>query len=262
MNKVLNYPGAKWGLAKNFIQYIPKHHSYLEPFFGSGAVFFSKEPSRIETINDLDSNATNLFDCIREDPEHLAAIVAATPYSREMYDRSFDGLVDDSLDKCQRAAAFLTSCWQTHGFRVNKYKPGWKNDVQGRERMYALWDWYSLPESIITVAERLRQVQIENRPALEVIGRFDSENVFVYLDPPYVLDTRNGKQYAFEMSDADHAKLLEAICTTRAKVMISGYENALYEEFLAGWKKVVFPSKSAYGAKRAEAIWMNYDAVD
>lgn len=103
MVKVLNYPGAKWGLAKKFIQYIPKHHSYLEPFFGSGAVFFSKEPSRIETINDLDSNATNLFDCIREDPEHLAAIVAATPYSREMYDRSFDGLVDDSLDKCQRA---------------------------------------------------------------------------------------------------------------------------------------------------------------
>ena len=45
------------------------------------------------------------------------------------------------------------------------------------------------PESIITVAERLRQVQIENRPALEVIGRFDSENVFMYLDPPYVLES-------------------------------------------------------------------------
>lgn len=261
MDKVLNYPGAKWSMAKNFIQYIPKHHSYLEPFFGSGAVFFSKEPSRIETINDLDGNVVNLFDCIREDPEHLAAIVAATPYSREMYNRSFDDLVDDRLGKCQRAAAFLTSCWQTHGFRVNKYRPGWKNDVQGRERMYALWSWYKLPESIIAVAERLRQVQIENRPALEVIGRFDSENVFMYLDPPYILDTRNGKQYAFEMSDADHAKLLETICNTSAKVMISGYENSLYEEFLAGWKKVVFPSKSAYGGKRAEVIWMNYDAV-
>ena len=71
MVKVLNYPGAKWGLAKNFIRYIPKHHSYLEPFFGSGAVFFSKEPSRIETINDLDSNVINLFDCIRTEPERL-----------------------------------------------------------------------------------------------------------------------------------------------------------------------------------------------
>ena len=89
--------------------------------------------------------------------------------------------------------------------------------------MYALWSWYNLPEKIIAVAERLRQVQIENRPALEVIGRFNSENVFMYLDPPYVLNTRNGKQYAFEMTDADHAKLLETICSTRAKVMISGY---------------------------------------
>lgn len=258
MDKVLNYPGAKWSLAKNFIQYIPKHHSYLEPFFGSGAVFFSKEPSRIETINDLDSNVVNLFDCIRREPERLAATVMATPYSREMYDRTFNALMDDSQDSCQRAADFLVSCWQTHGFRVNKYRVGWKNDVQGRERMYALWSWYNLPEKIIAVAERLRQVQIENRPALEVIGRFNSENVFMYLDPPYVLNTRNGKQYAFEMTDADHAKLLETICSTRAKVMISGYENVLYEEFLAGWKKVTFPSKTAYGAKRVEAIWMNY----
>ena len=128
--------------------------------------------------------------------------------------------------------------------------------------MYSLWSWYKLPESIIAVAERLRQAQIENRPALEVIRRFDNENVFMYLDPPYILDTRNGKQYAFEMSDADHANLLEAICKTSAKVMISGYENALYEEFLVRWKKVVFPSKSAYGGKRAEVIWMNYDAAD
>ncbi len=262
MDKIIKYPGSKWGLAKEIIPYIPDHHSYLEPYFGSGAVFFKKEPSRIETINDLDGNVTNLFDCIRTEPERLAAIVMATPYSREMYDRAFKSLEDGGQDRCQRAAAFLTSCWQSHGFRVNKYKVGWKNDVQGRERMYALWDWYRLPNNIIEVAERLRQVQIENRPALEVIGRFDSENVFMYLDPPYVLDTRNGKQYAFEMSDADHAKLLDVICGTRAKVMISGYENALYEEFLAGWKKVVFPSKSAYGAKRAEAIWMNYDAAD
>ena len=233
MDKVLNYPGAKWSLAEKIIPYIPDHHSYLEPFFGSGAVFFSKEPSRIETINDLDSNVVNLFDCIRREPERLAATVMATPYSREMYDRTFNALMDDSQDSCQRAADFLVSCWQTHGFRVNKYRVGWKNDVQGR-------------------------VQIENRPALEVIGRFNSENVFMYLDPPYVLNTRNGKQYAFEMTDADHAKLLETICSTRAKVMISGYENVLYEEFLAGWKKVTFPSKTAYGAKRVEAIWMNY----
>ena len=54
------------------IGHFPKHHSYVEPFFGSGAVFFNKPRSDIETVNDLDSDIVNLFDCIRKDPERLA----------------------------------------------------------------------------------------------------------------------------------------------------------------------------------------------
>ena len=139
MDKIIKYPGSKWGLAKEIIPYIPDHHSYLEPYFGSGAVFFKKEPSRIETINDLDGNVTNLFDCIRTEPERLAAIVMATPYSREMYDRAFKSLEDGGQDRCQRAAAFLTSCWQSHGFRVNKYKVGRNACARCRLKTDRLW---------------------------------------------------------------------------------------------------------------------------
>lgn len=53
MNALLNYPGAKWGMAKNIVALMPPHRSYLEPFFGSGAVLFSKPPSAIETVNDM-----------------------------------------------------------------------------------------------------------------------------------------------------------------------------------------------------------------
>ena len=69
---VVKYPGSKWGLAKWIISYFPEHHSYLEPFFGSGAVLFNKPRSNIETINDLDGNVVNLFEWIRDDPERLA----------------------------------------------------------------------------------------------------------------------------------------------------------------------------------------------
>lgn len=44
MNTLLNYPGAKWGMAKMIVNLMPKHRSYLEPFFGSGAVLFNKPP--------------------------------------------------------------------------------------------------------------------------------------------------------------------------------------------------------------------------
>lgn len=117
MKPVLKYPGSKWRIAGEIVARIPEHHTYLEPFFGSGAVFFSKEPSRIEMINDLDNNVPNLFRCIRDDPDRLARIVATTPYSRHEYERAFAS--NEERDNFQRAADFLTTCWQGHGFRTN-----------------------------------------------------------------------------------------------------------------------------------------------
>ena len=157
-----------------------------------------------------------------------------------------------------KALKFLIQCWQGHGFRTNGSKVGWKNDVVGRERAYALWNWYRLPEWIIDIADRLRRVQIENRPALEVIKRFDYENVFMYLDPPYLLNTRAGKQYKHEMSDTEHEELLKAIVNSRAKIMISGYESDLYNEYLKKWHKATFNSCAEHGKKRIEVVWMNY----
>ena len=141
MHQVLKYPGSKWNIAESLKGYIPKHHSYVEPFFGSGALFFRKAPSNIETINDLDSDVTNLFWCIKKDAGRLARLVMATPYSRKEYDSQFDIPETLNLGPYERAAGFLTRCWQGHGFRTSGGKVGWKNDVQGREKMYALWNW-------------------------------------------------------------------------------------------------------------------------
>lgn len=260
MKNVLKYPGSKWNIAQNITNMIPKHHSYVEPYFGSGAVLFNKPESDIETINDLDSDVTNLFTCIQKDSERLARVVMTTPFSREVYDKQFE--IPDEIvcaDAYERAANFLVRCWQGHGFRTNGYKVGWKNDVQGRERMYALWNWYRLPEWIIEIAERLRKVQIENRPALEVIKRFDYENVFMYIDPPYLLDIRTGKQYKHEMTDDDHAELLETLLQSKAKIMISGYESDMYNDYLNKWNKIYFKSCAEHGKPRTEVVWMNYE---
>lgn len=83
MRSVLKYPGSKWNIVGQLVGLIPQHHSYVEPFFGSGAVFFNKTPSDIETINDMDHDVTNLFRCIQEDAERLARLVMTTPFSRE-----------------------------------------------------------------------------------------------------------------------------------------------------------------------------------
>lgn len=259
MRQVLKYPGSKWGITKSLVRLVPEHHSYLEPYAGSLALLFNKPPSAIETINDLDSDVTNLFWCIQNDSKHLARLVMTTPFSREIYDSQFDGAEKTgNASNYQRAADFLVRCWQGHGFRTSGYKVGWKNDVQGRERAYALWNWYRLPEWVIDIAERLRMVQIENRPALELIERFGYENVFMYLDPPYLLSTRNRKQYKHEMTDSDHEKLLKLIRQSPARIMISGYESEMYNDYLQGWEKQQFRSCAEYGSSRTETVWMNY----
>lgn len=261
IRKVLKYPGSKWNIARQLVDLIQGHHSYVEPYAGSLAVLFNKPPSPIETINDLDSDVTNLFECIQKDSKHLARMVMTTPFSREAYNGQFSRTEKtEYTDNFQLAAGFLIKCWQGHGFRTDKYKVGWKNDVQGRERAYALWDWYRLPEWIVDIAERLRMVQIENRPALEVIERFGYEDVFMYLDPPYLLSTRNRKQYRHEMTDADHEELLKLIRQSPAKIMISGYESEMYNDYLQDWRKRQFVSCAEGGKKRVETIWMNYEA--
>lgn len=257
MRSVLRYPGSKWNIASQLVRLIPEHHTYVEPFFGSGAVLFNKQQSNIEMVNDLDSNVVNLFHCIQEDAQNLARMVMTTPFSREIYEVTYRNAYDND-DSYQKALKFLIQCWQGYGFRTDGSKVGWRNDVQGRERAYALWNWYRLPEWIIDIAERLWMVQIENRPALEVIERFNYSNVFMYIDPPYMLHTRTGKQYNYKMTDSDHEELLKMLLQSKAKIMLSGYESDMYNDYLAGWGKKQFSSYAEHGKPRTETVWINY----
>lgn len=255
MKALMKYPGSKWSIAKWVISFFPQHHSYLEPFMGSGAVLFNKPRSHIETVNDLDGNVVNLFRWIREDPERLAREIYLTPYSREVYNRAFDEKPEDSF---QKAVNFYIRLNMGHGFRTNGEKVGWKNDVQGRERSYASQDWCHLPEKIMQAAERLRGVQIEQMPATELIRRYNYPNVLIYADPPYLLSTRHGKQYREEMSDADHVELLETILRHKGPAIISGYECNLYNSMLAGWHKETHAAYSQVCSRKQEVLWMNF----
>lgn len=114
MGAILKYPGSKWRIAKWIISHFPEGYqnmTYLEPFFGAGSVFFTKERSRIETINDLDDNVVNLFKVVRDRPEELAYKISMTPWGRKEYLDSYIS-TDDESEKARRF-----SCQNVDGYR-------------------------------------------------------------------------------------------------------------------------------------------------
>lgn len=255
MNALINYPGAKWGMAQQIVSIMPPHRSYLEPFFGSGAVLFNKPPSAIETINDLDGDVVNFFRVLRQEPERLAREIALTPYARDVFD---DAHAHKGTDDFDRAYRFCIRSRMGHGFKTYQ-KTGFKIDVYARERAYCVRQWNATAERILEAACRLKDVQIENRPAVELIRKFNHDNVLIYADPPYMLQTRGGKQYRCEMTDSDHKELLGALLRHTGPVILSGYHSELYDSTLSGWSVIEQKAYNQNGDRRTEVLWCNFE---
>lgn len=255
MNALLNYPGAKWGMAKEIVALMPPHRSYLEPFFGSGAVLFNKPPSAIETVNDIDGDIVNFFKVMREQPEELAQLIMLTPYARDVFDDAHENRGTDPLDRAYR---FAIRSKMGHGFKTYQ-KTGFKIDVAGRQGSYASRYWARMPELVHLLHKRLREVQIEHRPALEVIARFNFDNVLIYADPPYLLDTRGGKQYQHEMTEQDHLDLLSVLQQHKGSVILSGYPHEMYDRELKDWHRITRKAYNQNSDPRTEVLWCNFE---
>lgn len=255
MNQVLKYPGAKLKIADWIIQNIPSHSVYVEPFFGSGAVFFNKPKSEIETINDINDDVYNYFKVLREEPEELIKLLSFTPYSRTEYIESYKTKQSDT--SVEKARKFCVRCYMGIG-ASNRYKNGFRSSqTYGSPDVPKYWN--KLPETIICASKRLKEAQIEHLDYKEILARYNTEDVFIYLDPPYVPDLRKKCIYKNEMNIEEHEELLEIITKHPSKIMLSGYENPLYEKYLKNWRKLKTKNQVEGGLIKEEVIWMNYE---
>jgi DNA adenine methylase len=255
-NVLLKYPGSKWRLAEWIITQMPPHKVYVEPFFGSGAVYFTKNASYIETINDIDGEVVNFFKVLREHPAELASLINLTPYSREEYYCSYYDL--NNITDLERARRFAVKCWQSYGASQHRNN-GFRTGIAPTAPQVAKI-WNRVPQEILKVAKRLKNAQIENRPALEIIEKYNSPDTLIYLDPPYMHETRKfTKHYRNEMSDFDHEQLLQLLLKSKSKIILSGYDNELYNKTLKGWKKITKQTTCENSDSRTEVLWLNYE---
>lgn len=259
--------GGKFSHLDWLLPLLPSCHHYCEPFGGSGAVLLNRSPSPVETYNDLDGEVVNFFRELRDNKERLVEAIGLTPFSREEFDIAC--VVDPNVAPLERARRFFVRARQVRTGLAQVASLGrWANCKNtSRAGMSGIISrWLGSIEDLPEIAERLLRVQIENRPALDVVRLYDSPQTLFYCDPPYVHLTRgDNKAYGYEMTDNEHRELARVLNSAQGLVAISNYQCGLMDELYppSKWVKHVAPEKTIHSTKgkRVEALWTNYDPV-
>jgi len=257
--------GGKYSHLDWLLPLLPNCHHYCEPFSGSAAVLLNREPSQVETYNDLDGEVVNFFRVLRDYKDRLIEAIGLTPFAREEFEKACT--LDPNLDAIERARRFFVRARQVRTGLAQKASLGrWANCKQtSRAGMSGVVSrWLGSVEALPDIAERLLRVQIENRPAIEVIRLYDSPDTLFYCDPPYVHDTRGDcSAYGNEMTDNDHRELAKVLNTVKGKVALSNYDCSLIDQLYPSprWFKVMGLEKTIHSTKgvRREILWTNYD---
>lgn len=257
MRRILNYPGSKWRMADLIISNMPEHKSYLEPFFGSGAVFMTKKKTILETINDKDKRLVNLFRVMREDPEKLQYLIMHTPYSREEY-RLSQEISDVPTEDARR---MMVRLWFGVGGKTVSV-PGFRKNISWNGP-YNTYEWNDMYNRIGTAVNRLKDAQIESMDAVDLIDQHNDADTLIYCDPPYVSSSLVDKHYQHDFLLDDHKRLIESVKKHSGKVMSSGYDNELYQQELSDWHQISKNTKVGITTKkksdRKEIVWCNFE---
>lgn len=255
---VFPYPGGKARHADWILSFLPDHTCYAEPFGGSGAVLFAKEPSEVEVFNDRDGDIVQFFEVLRERPDDLQAWLEAVPFARDLYtewsEAFYNGVRPD--DPVKRAGRFFALRYMQFGGKYHGVSGFGGNPTRNGGRAMR-----NKVAELHTFADRLRHAYIESIDWSKVVERYDRPETVFYCDPPYV-----GTE-GYYNEGVDHRDLCETLST------IDGYAIVSYDsvpEFYGdGWNVETKASTShidnvgGSGPKdTTEVLLMNYDPVE
>lgn len=256
--------GGKYSHLDWLLPLLPPAIHYCEPFGGSAAVLLNREPSPVETYNDLDGEVVNFFRVLRDNKDALIEAIGLTPFSREEFENAI-GPSSDTLNDLERARRFFVRARQVRSGLAQTASSGrWANCLlTSRAGMAgAVSRWLGSVEGLSEIAQRLLRVQIEHASAFEVIQRYDSPETLFYCDPPYPHESRgDSRAYSYEMTNADHEHLAEVLHQIQGKAAVSGYDSPLMNRLYSDWHRIDADPKMAHSIKqlRIEVLWVNYE---
>lgn len=211
MNSPLAYIGGKSKLSETIIKMIPNHQAYCEVFAGAAWVFFRKELSKYETINDLDSDLVCFYRVLQNHLEEFLRQFKWLLSSREWFQDWKRQQEAGGLTDIQKAARYYYLQRHTFGGRVKDRTFG--TAPMRRPRINLL----RIEEELSEVHLRLATVVIENLPWQEFIRRYDRKETFFYLDPPYY----KTPYYQHNLELEDYRQAADILSEIKAKFILS-----------------------------------------
>lgn len=218
----LNYPGSKYSSLDNIMPHLPYHGSFCDVFGGTATVLLNRRKEKFEVFNDRHSGIIAFYRCL-QDPEKIDRLIDTIelmPHSRELfyrYQNEWDAPQDDVL----RAAMWY--------YMVQASFVG-RSDCFGRDKKFRNSIWRKIHGNFPlfgSVHNRLKGVLIENLSWKQIFKDFDDVNMVFYCDPPYI----DSNIYKYKMSKADHKLMCDTIFSLEAHVVLSGYDNEIYNAY-------------------------------
>lgn len=221
--------GGKSKLADAIIERIPPHVCYVEPFAGAGWVFFKKDRSKSEALNDINKDLVTFYRVLKNHPKALADEMRWLITARAEFDR-LQRTDTETLTDIQRAARFYYIVKTSFGSKFDKATFGVSKT--GKPRFNPNAD--ALLADFEPIAQRLSRCIIENLGYAECIDRYDRETTFFYIDPPYWdCEDYYGKGL---FSKDDFTALAEQLASIKGKFIMSLNDTAGVRETFADFK--------------------------
>ncbi|MEM6734440.1 MAG: DNA adenine methylase [Bacteroidota bacterium] len=271
INSPFRYAGGKFYARKLILNHIPPHTSYVEPFAGSGSIFFAKKKVEFNHLNDLDEELVNVYNTIKDNPEGLIDFLTKQPFH------------DDSLPEGKvinvANGSPLPALKELHTFFKKVYTPTTLLEQAGRwyylnrtsysgimnyQNMYwGYGDKFSMqprnwPANIRRASEKLQNVEITSLDFEEVIDNAPDGNL-LFIDPPY-FNTDQDKFYTHSFNHNDHQRLLECVERNNERLFIFiTYDNTPEIREMYSWMTEMHDQEWNYSIQRTDNQKNNLD---
>ncbi|MGA2268774.1 MAG: DNA adenine methylase [Bryobacteraceae bacterium] len=245
------YIGGKNRLAAQIIAMFPEHTAYVEAFAGGAQVFFRKEPSEVEVLNDLDYDIVNFYRVCQSHYEELVRYLRFTVASRRWFD-ILKATDPATLTDIQRAGRFLYLQKNAFGGLVVKqhYHYGVTKSIN--------FNPIRIPAIIEAAHKRLANAQIESLPYEQIIEKYDRPTTLFYLDPPYW----ERKLYKFNFKEQDFLALEQRLRKVAGKFILSLDDHPKVREIFRAFHirrtEIYYTAQRRNGNRYGELLITNF----